>query len=88
MSSGDANAMGKIIAALLSLPFLIMTMLWIFGCSVNPTSEKIGQGGELIAQAAIPWWLQVIEFLAALGAVGALLAVLFLIVLSVKGEIG
>ncbi len=57
---------------------------------LNPSLEKIGQGGQLIAQAAIPWWISVIQFIGTtiggtLGAIGILI-LLYLVMRSRKSS--
>jgi hypothetical protein len=78
----------KIIAFLASIPFLVHTAAWAFSYSLNPSPEKIEQAGELIAQAAIPWWVSVIQFLASapFGILGTIL-ILVLLYLVAKGKI-
>ena len=53
---------------------------WAFSYLINPSPEKIDQAGQLIAQAATPWWIPVIQFLASasLGIFGAILIIALL----------
>lgn len=72
----------EISATILGIPFLISVATWIVASLSNPTSgQVIEKGGELIAQAAIPWWIPVLQFLSGIPLVGAILAVIFLIIL-------
>jgi hypothetical protein len=73
--------MGKIIGfigGLFSLVTIVSFIIWMLTTMANPTPENISQGGELIAQAAIPWWITVIQFLAPLGLIGAILILIVL----------
>ena len=62
----------RVIAAILSVPTIAGIIVWAISYTANPTPEKIDQAGQLIAQAATPWWVSVIQFLAPLGTIGAI----------------
>ena len=62
----------KKIAAIFSIPVIVGMIVWVLSYAVNPSPDKIEQTGQLIVQAAIPWWVSVIQFLAALGTLGAI----------------
>jgi len=72
------------IAAIFSIPIIVGMIVWVLSYAVNPSPEKINQAGQLIAQAAIPWWVSVIQFLAPLGALGAIGIIVFLFLASAK----
>ena len=74
----------KRIAAIFSIPIIVGTIVWVLSYAVNPSPDKIEQAGQLIAQAAIPWWVSVIQFLAALGTLGAIGIIVFLFLTSAK----
>jgi hypothetical protein len=75
----------KAIAAILSIPTIAGFIWWALSYSVNPSPDKIDQAGQLIAQAAIPWWVSVIQFLAPLGFIGAIGILVLLFLISKKG---
>jgi hypothetical protein len=77
---------GAIITVIVGLPLLMKFLFWSIGYSISPSTEGIGKGAELIADAAIPWWLGVIEWLAALPLAG-LLVLGFILFLKWVGEI-
>lgn len=74
----------KILKFVLGIPLLIGLVIWFLTVLTNPTSPQVSQqAGELIAQAAVPWWLPVIQFLVGIpGIVGGVLVVAFLIYLA------
>jgi hypothetical protein len=74
------------IGSIFALISIIGVFIWAFSYQINPTPEKIDQAGQLIAQAAIPWWVSVIQFLASLGIIGAILILIFLYLVA-KGKI-
>jgi hypothetical protein len=76
----------KIIAFIFSVPTIIGTAVWSLSYLINPSPEKIGQAGQLIAQAAIPWWVPVIQFLAPLGILGAILILVLLYFVAKSGN--
>lgn len=71
----------KIIGAIFSIPIVAGMIIWALSYVVNPSPDKISQAGQLIAQAAIPWWVPVIQFLATMGTFGAIgiIVLLFLV---------
>jgi len=76
-----------IIFVVFTLPFLLKLLSWTFVSTTNPSSESIEKGGELIAEAAVPWWIGVIEWLSSLQGIGAILIVGFIFFLRWIGEI-
>lgn len=77
---------GAIISVIVGLPLLMNLIFWSIGYTINPSADSIGKGAELIADAAIPWWLGVIEWLAALPLAG-LLVFGFILFLKWIGEV-
>ncbi len=77
----------KVIAFIFSIPTIVGMAIWSFGYLINPSPEKVSQAGQLIAQAAVPWWIPVIQFLAPLGIGGAIL-ILVLLYFVAKGGVG
>ena len=73
-----------IIGGIFSLITIVSFMIWMLKTMVNPTPENVSQGGELIAQAAIPWWITAIQYLAPLGLIGAILILVILVYVSRK----
>lgn len=57
---------------------------WAFSYVLNPSTEKISEAGELIAQAAVPWWIPVIQFFAPLGVIGAIVILALLYFVAVN----
>jgi hypothetical protein len=53
---------------------LLLTIIgfacWALSYVANPSPEKIDQSGQIIAQAAIPWWIPVIQWLLPFGILG------------------
>jgi hypothetical protein len=72
---------GVIISFIVGLPLLLMFLFWSVGYIISPSAESIGKGAELIANAAVPWWLDVLGWLATLPLAGLLVLgfILFLI---------
>lgn len=77
---------GAIISVIVGLPLLTKFLFWSVGYTISPSAESIGKGAELIADAAIPWWLGVIEWLVALPLAG-LLVFGFILFLRWIGEV-
>lgn len=57
---------------------------WTFSYALNPSPEKVGKAGELIAQAAIPWWIPVIQFFAPLGIMGVIVILVLLFFVATR----
>ncbi len=77
----------KVVAAITSILTLGGIFVWAINYLINPTPEKVDQAGQLITQAAIPWWIPVLQFLASasLGVLGVVLIVTLLYFVS-KGQ--
>lgn len=60
-------------------------VIWVLSYAANPSPEKISQAGQLIAQAAIPWWIPIIQFLATLGILGAIGIIVLLSLVARNG---
>ena len=67
-----------------SIPLLLWAIIWVIQSALNPSPEKIDQGGELIAKAATPWWIPLLEHAPAIVS-GILIAVLVLVVVVAIG---
>ena len=66
---------------ILAIPLLIAISLWIINSLSNPNSPKVAEkGAELIAQAAIPWWIPVLQFLVGFSRIIALIFLFFLFI--------
>jgi hypothetical protein len=77
-----------IIFLLFTVPLLFQTVIWSVSSVVNPSPENIQKGGELIAEAAVPWWVGIMEWMAGLGGtVAAVLIIGFIFFLKWIGEI-
>lgn len=78
----------KFIAWLFGIPLLIGIAAWIIQSLANPSSPQvIEKVGELIAQAAIPWWVPVLQFIVGIPIVGGTLGVAFLFLLARENSI-
>lgn len=61
------------------LPLLIKSLSLAIISITNPSPENIEKGAELIAESAIPWWIGVIEWLANLrGIIAVVLIIVFI----------
>lgn len=70
------------------LPLLIKCLFWAIISITNPSPENIEKGAELIAESAIPWWIGVIEWLASLrGIIAVVLIIVFIYFLKWIGVI-
>lgn len=71
---------GAVISVIVGLPLLVRSLSWSVASAISPSAESIEKGVELVADAAVPWWLGVMEWLAALPFAGLLILgfVLFL----------
>ena len=73
------------IVAIFSIHIIARTIVWVLSYTVDPSLDKIDQAGQLIAQAATPWWVSVIQFLAPLGALGAIVIIVLLFFVARNG---
>lgn len=82
--------MGKQIGAILSFVVGILLLLkfafWSLGYILSPSPEGIQHGTELIGEAAIPWWIGVMDWLAVLPLAG-LLILGFILFLKWTGQV-
>jgi hypothetical protein len=69
------------IGRLFWLAFVTELLWWVVSYTVNPTPQGIERAGTLIAEAAVPWWLPVLEVLAVIGGGGIVSAVLVMVFL-------
>lgn len=67
-----------LIGGVFSFITIVSFVIWMFPTIINPTSENISKGAELIAKSAIPWWITLIQILAPLGLIGAILIIIVL----------
>jgi hypothetical protein len=72
---------GKIFSLIAGASFII----WAISYIASPSPEKIADAGQLIAQAAIPWWMPVIQFLAPLGIIGGICIIVVLFLVAKRG---
>jgi len=78
----------NLIAQIFNIIFLIGIVVWLVQSLTNPTSpEVIEKAGELIAQAAIPWWIPVLQFIVSIPILGGTLGVVFLFLLARENSI-
>ena len=75
----------KLIAEIFSIPLIARTAVWVVSYTVSPSLDKIDQGGQLIAQAATPWWVSVVQFLEPLGVLGAIGIIVLLVFVTRNG---
>jgi len=76
------------IGTLLSLVFVAKFLWWAVSYTANPTPQGIERASVLIAEAVVPWWLPVLEALAAIGGIiGAILVMVFLLRLIAEDAI-
>jgi hypothetical protein len=65
---------------ILAIPFVVAFLAWAIQCISNPGStQTIQKAGDLIAQAAVPWWIPILQFLTSVPVVGGIAAIIFLI---------
>lgn len=70
------------------LPILIKILFFTMESFLNPGQENIEKGAELIAEASIPWWIELIQWFAELpGSIGAFLIIGLIFFLMWIGEI-
>lgn len=77
-----------VIFALFVLPSLLGVLWWATKAMRDPGNPQyIENGVELTAKEVIPWWLDILMWLAGLGTIGALLIIAFIWFLKRVGEI-
>ena len=74
-----------IVFLLFTLPLLLKVI--IYSSNISNPEATINKTAELIGEAAVPWWINVINWLADLRTLGALLIIGFIIFLKWIGEI-
>jgi len=62
-----------------AFPFLTKFLFWTIISITNPSPENIAKGAELIAESAVPWWIEVIEWFAGLPAIIAAVLIIALV---------
>ncbi len=85
----DGKQVGAIIALIVAIPLLFSLLSWTIKNANGPGNpDNLQEGTEIIADAAIPWWLGLFEWLAGLpGIIGAGLIIGFIFFLKWIGEI-
>lgn len=75
------KGIGQLVALIFGLLLIAKSIVWMLGSVINPSPEAIEKGGELIADAAVPWWIGVMGWLEALPFAGFLILgfILFLV---------
>ena len=74
---------------LFTLPSLAKITFWSITSVTNPSVENIEVGVKLIAESAIPWWINVMKWLTSFPTlVAAILIALLIYFLRLIGEIG
>ena len=65
------------IGAIFGIPTAVGVVIWIVKYMTDPSPSNLSQAGPLIAQAATPWWIPVLQFIANVfpGIVGAILII-------------
>lgn len=77
-----------VIFLIFGLPILIKIAWWGLTYNHNTIEDNTKTAGNLIAEAAVPWWLGIFEWLAKIGGtIGALLIIAFVGFLIWVGEI-
>lgn len=70
-----------------TLPLFIQILGWATCSVTNPASTNMTKAGELIGQAAIPWWIGILTWLSQGGGIiSAILIILFILFLIWIGE--
>ena len=72
--------MKKILTLILGISTLIGFTMWAVNYMSNPTPDNAAKIAPVIVQAAIPWWIPVIQFLTTWGLIGGLLIVGLLLI--------
>jgi hypothetical protein len=75
----------KFIGSIFTTLTLLQIGIWGVSYVLNPSPAAIDQAGQIIAQAAIPWWMSVIQFLAPLGIIGSIGVVVLLVLVARNG---
>ncbi len=85
----DGKQVGAIISLIVAIPLIIGLLSFTIKNSQDPGNpENLEDGVELIADASIPWWLGIFEWLAGLpGIIGAILIIGLIFFLKWIGEI-
>ena len=70
------------------LPLFIKILFFSMESFLNPGQENVEKGVELIAEASIPWWIELIQWFAELPeSIGAFLIIGLILFLMWIGEI-
>ena len=76
-----------VIFLIFGLPILIKIGWWGLTYNHHTIDENTKTAGNLIAEAAVPWWLNIFVWLAGLGTVGAFLIIGFVYFLKWTGAL-
>jgi len=77
-----------VVFLLFVLPLLLKVVFYSFNVSDMSLDESTETATSLIAEASVPWWLGIINFLSNWGWIGALLIIGLFGFLKYSGEIG
>ncbi len=70
------------------LPLLVTILFWTMDSLNNPNLNNIEEGVRLTEKVAIPWWIEIIEWLIGLpGLIKAIIIFIFVFFLKWVGEI-
>lgn len=78
----DWEKLGTIIVFVVSIPLIIGIIHFSFSVGSGSVEENTEEGAELIEQATVPFWVNIVNWLATKGTFGALIIVGLLIALK------
>ena len=76
-----------VVFILFTLPLLMKVVVYSSSVGNQDVDTSTEQAAELIEEAAVPWWVGIIDWLADLGTFGALLIIGLIVFLMWIGEI-
>ena len=85
---GAKEIAGLVIFCIFILPVLMEILVWTAEMNSHTPDHNIEKVADLMTKAAVPWWINILEGLSALGIFSAFLIVGFIIFLICIGEIG
>ena len=76
-----------IVALVLMMPSLIGLIVYSFNVGLQSPENNTGAAANLLVDAVTPWWIELIETLAGWGAFGAIIIIIFFLLLKKYPEL-
>ena len=83
----NAKQIVGIIALILMLPTLISLITFSFHVGTENSPKNVEEAGQMLADSVTPWWIGLIQTLSGWGTFGAILIIIFFLLLKKYPEL-